>query len=190
MLGTCISWFRTCHGRLFHSLTAYISWFRSCQFPHNTVANKKREWDSWNTGGCNRHHCLGQCHDRCKKTLVNSFATQLRTLQELQILPQVPPLVRSCCDWWKSDHTLWKWGVCVTHWHMFFRINNRLNIYGLNWLLIVHSHWLIRKRACQVNSAQMGTLGLAWHICWTNYWFSLEEELVWQITNWLSIFTR
>ena len=85
-LTTCISWFRlglvmadfsiplqhifdglglvmTCHSRLFHSLTTHISWFRSCQFPHNTVANKKREWDSWNTGGCNRHHCLGQCHD-------------------------------------------------------------------------------------------------------------------------------
>ena len=79
------------------------------------LLHANRERDSWNTGGCNRHHCSGQCHYRCKKTLVNSFATQLRTLQESQMQPQVPPLVRSCCDWWKSDHTLWKWGVCVTH---------------------------------------------------------------------------
>ena len=136
-LTTCISWFRlglvmadfsiplqhifdglglvmTCHSRLFHSLTTHISWFRSCQFPHNTVANKGRERDSWNTGGCNRHHCLGQCHDWCRKTLVNSFATQLGTLQELQMLPL---WLDHVVIGGKSGHTLWKWkwGVCVTH---------------------------------------------------------------------------
>ena len=116
-------------------LQLHVFLARSCQFPHNTVANIAycKSWSGqviiiiaackWRERERERlleHRWLQQT------SLFRSMSLSLQkdtcqffcnTAGNIAGIANAATLVRSCRDWWKSGHTLWKWkwGVCVTH---------------------------------------------------------------------------
>ena len=98
-------------------------------------------------------------------TICGCGACVTHVLSRLLILPSLD-----------QKKSLWDW--CDIYVELFIRVFlKRESLCDIYDELIVD--FLLKRRAC-----------VMWHTCWTYYWFSPEEELlVWQISNWLLIFT-